>query len=427
MIKKTDDFILIEQCFGEIKAKNNIDANIKRIERTLKRIFDLSFNISIVDNTTNAFFGMNIFPSVSTMDVLIESIVDKKSTTDEILKIWQTNDVWYVEVDSILLWDLKLGANPAEITAILLHEIGHIVYDSSIPRRLHKVLRYQIMKLDYRMRALIAEEKIRKLFNITILDSCTTKSFAFVNTKTERIADSFVIKYGYGNDLDTFIGKLISTQGNSLMNKTEGEMDSEIKSTVNWTINNIKELECRKKHLRTAIKVEMLKTPSVVIKQTLQTIHTSFFGEANDKYRELLSEQYVGVAKDTYAEMQADQNLDRFVQRVLTEATDSIFDKMGKVKKITQSDIDILMVEAENIQNTDDKIYLLDRLYNYMEIVNTGLDLIEMGKERRVSQSKTTLMSFKDQLNKIRDNIVAMKILDKEYGVFIRYPKGYQG
>jgi len=427
MKTKSDNLIFIEKCFGSIKNKDDVNGNLAKIERTLSREFDLNFNLSIVNNATNSFFGMNIFPSVSTMDILVESIIEKKSSTEEIVKLWQNNDVWYIEIDSILLYDTKLNANPSEIVAVLLHEIGHIVYDNTIPRRLNKILRFKLMKLNYQMKALVANKKIRKLFNLAILESCTTKSFAFTNTNTERHADKFVIKYGYGNELDEFIGKLIQSQGNSLINREDKEVEKEIEIIVNWTVLNIKELEFRKKVLRNSLKVEMLKTPSDLTKRVVQDIHASFFGESTDKYRELLSEQYSRVPQDVYSQMKYEQILMNDVNKILKEASVGLFDKLGKVKKVSQSDIDILEVDIGNIQNTDDKIYLLDRLYVLLDQINTALDLIEMGKSNRVSQSKSTLMNMKDQLLKLREQIMAMKIIDKEYGVFIRYPKGYQG
>lgn len=427
MRTKSDDMLFIEKCFGYIKAKDDVKGNIEKIERTLKREFDLTFNISIVNNTTNSFFGMNIYPSVSTMDILVESIVSKKTSSEEITEIWQKNDVWYIEIDSLLLYDLSLNANPSEITAVLLHEIGHVIYDGSIPRRLNKILRYKIMKLNYQMRTLVSTEKIRKLFNLAVIESCTTKSFSFTNVRKERIADKFVITYNYGEDLDAFIGKLIQTHGNSLINKTDKELEKEITSIVNWSVVNVKELEFRKKALRTALKVEMLKTPSELTKRVVQDIHASFFGESTDKYRELLSEQYSATPVDKYSEMKADQILDQYVNRILNESLLNLFDKVGKVKKVSQTDIDILEVECGNIQNQDDKIYLLDKLYYYLDKVNMALDLIESGQAKKVSQSKTTLLDMQSQLNKLRDVVLSTKIIEKEYGVFIRYPKGYQG
>ena len=426
---KEDDLVYIEKCFTAIKNKVGINDNLNKISLALKRLFEIDCTLNIVDNTTNEFFGMNVFPSVSTMDLMIESIVTKQSTVDDILKIWKKNEEWHIEIDSILLYDTNLNSNPQELVAVLLHEIGHIVYSNSVPQRLHKIIKFKIIKMNYQMKQLISTEKIRKLFNIAIVESCSAKNYNYVDIKTEKVADKFVIRYGYGQSLDEFIDKLIKSQGNSLVNRTETEVENEINIVVNWTVLNLKELEFRKKSLRTNLKVEILKSPSILTKKIIQDIYNSFFGESNDKYRVLLSEQ-AGYEDDRYEELRSYQMLDTFVKRVLTEASNNIFDKHGKLKKITQNDIDILAVEAEKIDTIDDKIYLLDKLYSQVELVNMGLDYIaseDKNLNSRITQSKRTLLDMKDQLEEIRQQILATKIIEKEYGVFIKYPRGYQG
>ncbi len=424
----TNDFLSIEKCFFKIKNKENIDENTRQIEIILKRIFDMDFKLHITQNNTNEFFGMSVYPSESTMDKMIESILSKKSSSKELVELWKDNDTWYIEIDSILLYDMKLNANPSEIVAVMLHEIGHIVYSQTVPEKLNRILRYSVMKLNYQLKVLAANKKIRKLFNLAILETCNSKSFSFVSDKRrESIADKFVVKYGYGEALNSFITKLIASQGNSLVDKTESEKDNDVKIIVNWTINNIRELEFRKTELKHALKVEMLKTPSKVTRTTIQNIYTDFFGSVTDTYRMLLSEQYTGESRDIYSEMQAESNLYRTVERVLTEAKGSMFSNIGKVKKIKQSDIDILYAESERIDTNDDKIYLLDKLYAMLDTVNYSLELIDEGKGNKVAVSKQTLLNQREQLEKIRSNIINTKILDKSYGLWVRYPRGYEG
>lgn len=429
MYKKCDDLLYIDKCFMSVKNKVAVNDNLNKISLALKRMFGIDCTFSVVDNKTGVFFGMNVFPTVSTMDKMVESIVNKRSGIDEVLKIWEKNNDWNIEIDSLLLYDMNLSANPQEITSVLLHEVGHVVYSNTIPSRLYKVISFKIVKLNYQLRQLVATEKIRKLFNIATIESCATKNFRYIDVETERVADKFVLKYGYAEELDSFINKLIKSQGNSLVDKTETEIENEINAVVNWTVMNIKELEFRKKSLRNALKVEILKNPSELTKKVIQDIYTSFFGESNDKYRILLSEQ-AGLGDDKYTEMRNDQILDQFIKRVVTEAANGIFDKNGRLKKITQNDIDILTVESEKIENVDDKIYLLDKLYSQLELVNMGLDYIDSSDKdlgSKVMQSKRTLLDMKEQLEQLRKNILATKIIDKQYGVFIKMPKGYEG
>jgi len=428
-VKKSEDLLYIDKCFMSIKNKVAVAENLNKISLALKRIFDVNFTLKVVDNTSNTFFGMNIYPTVSTMDIMVDSIINKKSSLNDILAIWEKNEDWYVEIDSLLLYDIGLNANPPEITSVLLHEIGHVVYANTIPQRLHKLIRFKIMKLNYQMKQLISTEKIRKLFNIAIIESCSSKNYDYIDNDVEKVADRFVLQYGYGEELNSFINKLIKTQGNSMVNRSDSDMDRDITTVVNWTVLNIKELEFRKKSLRRSLKVEILKNPSELSKKVIQDIYNSFFGEVTDKYRLLLSEQ-AGLSEDTYNELRTDQLLDEFVARVLTEASNNIFDKKGKLKKITQNDIDILTVEAERIDTIDDKIYLLDKLYSQMELINMGLDYIESnekGMKEKVLQSKSTLLSMKDQLNDLRSQILATKIIDRQMGIWLKMPKGYEG
>lgn len=427
MNKKSDDLLQIEQCFSAIKDKDDIKTNLRRITRTLERIFDLTFHIEICNNTTTNFFGMNIYPDETTMDKMVEGIVSEKSQTATIVRLWQETKDWHVEIDSILLFDNNLNANPGEITSVLLHEVGHIIYSNSIPQRLNKVLRFKLMKLSYDMRQLIATEKLRKLFNLAIVESCTTKNFNYINTEKEKIADKFVVSYGYTSDINSLINKLIASQGNQLVNRSDVEMEKELNIIVNWTVDNIKQLEFRKSALKHALSVEMLKTPSNIIKRTVQDIYYSFFSGINDKYRMLLSESFSLEAKDVVAELEAEQNLVMYKRRIMEEALVNIFDKVGKIKKVNQTDIDIIAVEIDRISTVDDKIYLLDRVHEKLELIDMAIEYIDLGKGAKVTQSKELLQTFKKRLEELRTEILSMKIVPMDYGVFIKYPKGYKG
>jgi hypothetical protein len=81
----------------------------------------------------------------------------------------------------------------------------------------------------------------------------------------------------------------------------------------------------------------------------------------------------------------------------------------------------------DKIANNDDRIYVLDLIYDKMDLVNTALDYISQNKTEKVSQSKQTLTGFKTQLEKMRDKVINMQLKEKTYGVFIKYPKGYEG
>lgn len=408
--KKSVDLLALERSFQHLKAKEDVDEKLAYIEKILSRRFDLNFKISIVENRTNEFFGMTIYPAESLIDTLVDSIVRKKDKLEVIEKLWAENKDWYLEIDSLLLYDRNLNANPSEMVAVLLHEVGHVVYSNSVPARVNKILRYKIMELDYGVKRLLSSSKINKLFNLVFVEACNVKNFRFSRLQHELDADRFVVKQGYGEHLDSFIEKLLRSQGNRLINRTEKDIEKDVKAIVTWTIENISELEYRKTKLRTTLQTELLKNPSKFVRQVVTSIKVAFFGGDGDSYKELLTEQYLVQEH----------------RKIVQEGLLNLFDKFGKLKKISQSDIDIIEIEASRIENEDDKIYVLDLIYDKLDLINAGLQLINEKKQDKVPVSKDKLLNFKSQLEKLRKQVLETPI-NNQYGLFIKYPVGYEG
>ena len=178
---KTEDMLSLESVFHNIKTDPTHDERyLVQLKRILLRVFELEFDISIVNNKTNKFFGMSIYPEMSVVDAMVDAIINKKSPS-EIVGLWQKNKHWVLEIDSLLLFDQTLNANPAELVAVLLHEIGHVVYSNSVPQRINKVMRYKIMSSTYTIKKLIEWKRVQRLFDLVIVEACSTKNYHYVN------------------------------------------------------------------------------------------------------------------------------------------------------------------------------------------------------------------------------------------------------
>lgn len=411
MGKKTEDLLSIEKAFKELKDKKNIRNNLDLIERVLSRSFDIKFEISIVENDTNEFYGMCIYPQMSTVDRLLVEILEGKNKSNTIYEIWQENKLWILEIDSILLFDRNLNANPAEITAALLHEIGHVISSNKIPGRIYRVLKYELMKLNYSTKQLIKNPKVRSILGLSIIEACSSKNFSVISVDSEAVADKFVVKMAYGDELNQLLEKIIKSQGNSLIDRTENEMDNDVKSIVNWSLENISELMYRKTKLKSSLQTVLLQNPSKYVKKIVYNIKNTFFGDSEDGYKAAIMEQCLF---DT-------------CKKIVNESFMDLFDKIGKLKKVSQSEIDIIGIEIEKIENNDDKIYVLDLIYDKLDLINTALEYIDSGKKEKVQQPKITLQGLKKQLEALRTDVLSVQIKEKQYGVFIKYPKGYEG
>lgn len=429
-MEKSQEFLYMEEVFAAIKLKKNVNENLKTLSRICGRLFETNITFQIVENTSNNFFGMTVYPAEGMMDVFVDSVINKKSKRDHLQRIWGANMEWYIDIDSLLLYDTGLMANPSEIVAVLLHEIGHIIYSDTIPMRINKVLRLKLLELKYEVYQICKDDKFKKLFNLIVLDSCANKNYTSRRKlKTETIADQFAQKYGYGDSLYNFIDKLLKRRGNSIIDRTERDMEIDIEAMSTWVIENITELQFRKNKLRTALENEKLRHNSSFVRSVITKIHRKIFGDRKDTYREVLAESMGSTLEFNYYDLEADQILSNYVKNALVSenAIVDFFDKFGKIKKITQSDIDVIRVEADRIENHDDKIYVLDRIYGVMVIVDRALDFLAQGRKNKVQQSKSTLEDFKKQLMDIRTYVTTLRIVEKEYGVFVKYPKGYEG
>ena len=117
-----------------------------------------------------------------------------------------------------------------------------------------------------------------------------------------------------------------------------------------------------------------------------------------------------------------------YIATMESKASDDMFDSSGNVKKVSQEDLDRIYVEIDNISSTDDKIYLLERLYKYISIIDYSLDILEDKKlSKRVKVSKDKLLRMEKFAYDTKERILNYRIAPEEYGLYIKYPSGYDG
>jgi hypothetical protein len=224
---------------------------------------------------------------------------------------------------------------------------------------------------------------------------------------------------GYGDHLNDFLNKLISTQGNDLLERNEKDAEQEVRIMTLWSIENINELKSRKNKLKQQLNAQFLATSSQYVKNMLYAINKIFFkGDTTSKNK--LDE----IMLESFLTREIDYTHKKAQEEVVKEFT---ILPLNKVKKIDLSEIDYIAVQIEKMDNYDDKVYLLDLIHYHLEWINMGLDYIEQGKANKVSNTKTDLLQYKKQLEQMRQQIVKTKIPEKQYGLFVKYPKGYEG
>ena len=127
-------------------------------------------------------------------------------------------------------------------------------------------------------------------------------------------------------------------------------------------------------------------------------------------------------------EAQVIHDIQKKFDKVVEAAEGTLVDKLGRCKRVTQEEIDVLRIEIEKIETVDDKVYYMEKVYDKLNIVQYALDLIgnHMGNGK-VRDTKATLLNQKEQLLQIREAIIAKQIVKQKLRLWVKYPEGYEG
>lgn len=415
-MSKRESLIFVEECIRNIQQEKEISKNVRLIESAIKREFDIPVKISIIDNDKK-FFGMCVYPSAEEIQKLTEVLIadpskKKFSEVEKIHREFMSKSEKVIEIDSILLYDHNINATAGEITAILLHEIGHVVGSNSMVNRMARAKEYMMMKFDNRTRKLIPVISfIPKLFNIVTLQ-IFSHQFNLQLMK-EKEADELAFKEGYGEELYNILGKLIANGKGDQVKKTNKELDKDIEVTIDWLIVNIKELEYRKDRLKKSLRILKMTSPSKYLGNFITGIKDKIFRKDDEKMIEkavVINEAFILSN----------------IRNKKMKAPAGAVDSSGRVRRLVARDLDIYRAELERVNTIDDKIFLLERLYDLMDVADYAKYMLEENP-KRVMQSEETIDAYILAVQEIIAMTNARKISKTKYGLFIKYPADYEG
>lgn len=417
MKSKKESLLFVEQCFRNIQYEKEITKNIKLIENSIKREFGISLDISIIENK-NRFFGMCIYPSTGEIELLTKALMStpdskiKYSDIERIHRDFMTKATMVVEIDSMLLYDNNLNATAGEITSILLHELGHLVASNSVVNRMRRAKEYMVNKFDANMKKLIGSiPSIENLFSLISLQIFSNQ--LNIQLLREKEADELAMKEGYGEELFSILGKLIANGKGDHIKKSNKEIDKDVELTIDWLVVNVKELEYRKNKLNRSLKILKMTTPSKYLSNAISNINDKLFRafkKEESNRVELINEAFIL------------SNLRSGKMKAPMGAVDS----SGRVRRLSSRDLDIYRAELERVNTVDDKVFLLERLYDLLDVAEYAKYMIKENP-RRVMQSETTIDLYIDSLKEIIRLTNDKKISKEKYGLYIKYPADYEG
>ena len=431
---------LQESIYNIIVNKTNpelLKVNINRFCKILGSCMGVSLTMSIIDESIahTKFFGVNIYPGINCIKSMLNPIAERDIR--KTVNIWKTTKEWHIEIDGRLLYDKSLHLSSSEATILIIQAFDNTVLQYNAVNRVSEIIINSIDKMDY-INARIAQAKsVRFVWSIPILYACTALGYKTTDkiTNNEAIVMTSPIALHHYN---TALVKVLTRYGqDGIINESDFELERKIMCVMQWIFEGI---DCLK---NTAIKfVHHLETQykvcySPYIRKIIKAILIRFISiQGKLDYMKLVTEG-TGIAVKTLPYNPNKEKLSislvnehwKHICAVIENSIPSEYiDKNGFCRKVSQEEIDMCVVELDNIQDPEDKIYLLERLYKIIGNIEVALDMLSDPKQaRKVRQSKSELLNLKSYAFDVRMRILSFKFRPETYGLFIKYPKGYEG
>ena len=400
------------------------------------------FTVQVTSNKTGneKFFGMRVYPDIEEMDNFCKDLVnegDKIRFTD-IVKKWKKIDKWFLEIDGTCFDRNQFNFNPKELTALTLHEIGHIIYSDKPIEGFYRA--YQEVKARMNSSDKATQKLMYDIYMIPLTLACMQRRW--VNGKNEVqleiIADKTVVELGYGQYLLEALDKITRAIGS--LNSQNNQ--DELSSSMNWCQQNIADIMKRKEQLKDELYYRAVRTKSNYMKAMTIIILDKLGFKLRERYTgyvventiELLSDPEVMQKYMPIVDAMESAKFDKFYNMMQSSnsiAMEAIFNKRKKVKVElpSQYEIDAIAVEVDKITNHHDRIYVLDLIYEVLERINNFEEAISPDPSL-VKKWSAKIRQMKDELEALRQAVLAKKTFATSYKFFVKLPEAasdYEG
>ena len=400
------------------------------------------FTVQVTSNKTGneKFFGMRVYPDIEEMDNFCKDLVNEgdKIRFADIVKKWKKIDKWFLEIDGTCFDRNQFNFNPKELTALTLHEIGHIIYSDKPIEGFYRA--YQEVKARMNSSDKATQKLMYDIYMIPLTLACMQRRW--VNGKNEVqleiIADKTVVELGYGQYLLEALDKITRAIGSLNSQNNQDELNS----SMNWCQQNIADIMKRKEQLKDELYYRAVRTKSNYMKAMTIIILDKLGFKLRERYTgyvventiELLSDPEVMQKYMPIVDAMESAKFDKFYNMMHSSnsiAMEAIFNKRKKVKVElpSQYEIDAIAVEVDKITNHHDRIYVLDLIYEVLERINNFEEAISPDPSL-VKKWSAKIKQMKDELEALRQAVLAKKTFATSYKFFVKLPEAasdYEG
>lgn len=369
------DFSDLERIMFNLKSDQSPN-RLRQLKEELNRFFKDSVCKEVIYtvNRDKVFFGASCIPFVSDEDIV--DIV----TGDEKKRI----NTYYLEIDSKLL---ELGLTARELVAVILHEVGHLVADSTPTEEFRKALNVYLSKNNEH---LVISDSIhyKQILIYAYKDSVRKLTSLFFREDDEIIADQFSVACGYGEDLESAYRKIMSKT--STLNRNVGNK----LLVLQWTLRMYKDLKIRRiGALHTINKMRNI-TGSSLEKRELNNVSRAI----NQIDDDTLIQEATNIFKKT------SESYRKFKYKGIRRLEDDLYEYSLRAKTVDEEDEALMLIRELSL-----KISMID---DYMMT-----EKLSESERERWSNLMRKYQMVREELSK-KDSVAKGKF----YGLFIDVP-----
>lgn len=396
---------IVEAYTKMISAKNY---NAKELSKALSDATKHVIDVKVINTAGDDMFIMSITPDKSTMEKLSENIVNNESKLYLINELWKKTASWTLKIDNKIFNFL----NAEELTALTLHEIGHMIDGDSITTRLIDVVQVGLANTRIGSRAIMRNELFNKVANLPIITACHFHIDRNGLTK-ELKADKMAVSSGYLKELLSAMEKIERKISSNKKYDGIKSVNADIAASIDYMNQILNNLEHRKTSLvKKNIKDLMRHSPegSSIYESAEDIMESWYYVESHqssrDKYIEDLASR---IANDQY----------------VTE-----FGIGRNLEPIKRDQIDYIRVKIDKMTTTTDKLMLLSYINSKVELAQYYLAVLDnkkLSKKYKVPHDSEYLKDIITTLEKLRTLCIDTKLIDTTPRIVVGYPSGYEG
>ena len=349
--------------------------------------YEFHFDVSLSNFTGfDDFFGIRVFPKIDDLFIFCNSFVNMDNNNEldfkEICKLWSDIKSWHVEIDYALFDRNNITFNIKEMMALLLNEIGRVIFSNDVMERFYYA--YKESKIKFNGIDSAVQRTIFDIYALPIAVICMQREWfnptpTFNEPNTQYIGNRSINEYEYGVFLVDAFNKIIKRYGTLYENHHRFNNEGII--NMDWVHKVINTESYRAEHLKDDLYYTCCRYRSLYYKTLTIAVLNKLGYKLRERYTGMATENTIELLMDnsfienysTYQDALESMKIDKIINsfRNSKVATEGFARKKKyKVQLPSQYDIDSIYIEIDKMDNHHDRIFVLDLIYDAMNKVD---------------------------------------------------------